>query len=166
MIDVANAVMDGADGLVLSAETAIGDFVVESLSTMRKLCVNAEQNTNYLEYQMKAMRNVTKPIHINESIASSAVLCARQVGASLILIFTELGGTARLVAKYRPVIPVLAATTFAQTARQLESNFGLVPYHHESDDNLILDALSKINLLYARSHLISICRIRLQHWVM
>ena len=148
--------MDGADGLVLSAETAIGKlliilsfilcvggFVLESLSVMRKLCINAEQNTNYLEYQMKAMRNVTKPIHINESIASSAVLCARQVGASLILIFTELGGTARLVAKYRPLIPVLAATKFAQTARQLEANFGLVPYHHETQGNLIIDALSK-----------------------
>ena len=116
---------------------------MESLTVMRKICVNAEHHTNYLEYQMKAMRNVTKPIHINESIASSAVLCASQVGASLILIFTELGGTARLVAKYRPVIPVLAATTFEQTARQLEANFGLVPYHHQSEGNLIVDALSK-----------------------
>lgn len=135
--------MDGADGLVLSAETAIGEYVLESLATMRKLAITAEQNTNYLEYQMKAMRNVTKPIHINESIASSAVLCARQVGATLILIFTELGGTARLVAKYRPIIPVLAATTFAQTARQLEANFGLVPYYQESQENLITDSLSK-----------------------
>ncbi|KAJ3365691.1 hypothetical protein HDU91_002107 [Kappamyces sp. JEL0680] len=149
--DVANAVMDGADGLVLSAETAIGEFVEESLATMRKLCVSAEKNTNYLEYQMKAMRNVTKPIHINESIASSAVLCARQVGATLILIFTELGGTARLVAKYRPIIPVLAATTVAQTARQLEANFGLVPYHQATDDNVYTNALK-----YARD--IGLCK--------
>ena len=158
--DVANAVMDGADGLVLSAETAIGEFVLESLSTLRKLCITAEKHTNYLEYQMKAMRNVTKPIHINESIASSAVLCARQVGASLILIFTELGGTARLVAKYRPVsyvltckqvIPVLAATTIAQTARQLEASFGLVPFYHDSLDNLINDSLR-----YARD--IGLCK--------
>lgn len=79
---------------------------------------------------MKAMRNVTKPIHINESIASSAVLCARQVGAALIVCFTELGGTARLVAKYRPLIPVIAATEIRQTARQLSAIFGLVPYYH------------------------------------
>ncbi|KAJ3325942.1 hypothetical protein HDV06_002327 [Boothiomyces sp. JEL0866] len=139
--DVANAVMDGADGLVLSAETAIGDFVLESLILMRKICFKAEQNTNYLEYQMKAMRNVTKPIHINESIASSAVLCARQVGATLILIITEQGGTARLVAKYRPVIPVLAATTVLSTARQLEAHFGLVPFYRPSEENVIQEAL-------------------------
>ncbi|KAJ2999713.1 hypothetical protein HDV02_001956 [Globomyces sp. JEL0801] len=139
--DVCNAVMDGADGLVLSAETAVGQYVLESLSTIRKICYKAEQNTNYLEYQMKAMRNVTKPIHINESIASSAVLAARQVGASLIVIFTELGGTARLVAKYRPVIPVLAATTIKQTARQLEAAFGLVPSYHDNSGNVIKEAL-------------------------
>ncbi len=69
--DVANAIMDGVDGLVLSSETAIGEYVEDSLATMRKLCVAAEKNTNYLEYQMKAMRNVTKPIHINESIGNS-----------------------------------------------------------------------------------------------
>lgn len=129
----------------------IGEYVLESLNTLRKICISAEKNTNYLEYQMKAMRNVTKPIHINESIASSAVLCARQVGAKLILIFTELGGTARLVAKYRPIIPVLAATTITQTARQLEASFGLVPYYHETNENLIVDALK-----YARD--IGLCK--------
>jgi pyruvate kinase len=142
--DVANAVMDGADGLVLSAETAIGQYVCESLDALRKICLKAEHNTNYLEYQMKAMRNVTKPIHVNESIASSAVLCARQVGAKLILIITERGGTARLVAKYRPIIPVLAATTSMHTARQLESHFGLLSYRHDPDQNAINDALGII----------------------
>jgi pyruvate kinase len=139
--DVANAVMDGADGLVLSAETAVGDYVIDSLRQLRNICFKAEQNTNYLEYQMKAMRNVTKPIHVNESIASSAVLCARQVGAKLILILTEMGGTARLVAKYRPLLPVMAATTFQQTARQLEAHFGLVPFYHSNPDNVIDESL-------------------------
>jgi pyruvate kinase len=135
--DVANAVMDGADGLILSAETAVGEYVLESLQQLRNICFQAELNTNYLEYQMKAMRNVTKPVHVNESIASSAVLCARQVGAKLILIITELGGTARLVAKYRPLIPVIAATTFQQTARQLEAHFGLVPFYHPNGADVI-----------------------------
>jgi pyruvate kinase len=140
--DVANAVMDGADGLVLSSETAVGSYVLETLEMLRKICLKAEQNTNYLEYQMKAMRNVTKPVHVNESIASSAVLCARQVGANLILIVTEKGGTARLVAKYRPVIPVLAATTSMHTARQLEAHFGVVPYRHDANKDAIKDSLA------------------------
>lgn len=84
------------------------------------------------------MRCVQKPIHVNESIASSAVLCARQVGAGLIVCITEVGGTARLVAKYRPLIPVIAATTVLQTACQLQSNFGLVPYYHVHGEKTVI----------------------------
>lgn len=122
--DVANAVMDGVDGFVLSSETAIGNHVFEVLKVARRIATQAEKATNYLEYQMKAMRNVTKPIHVNESIASSAVLCARQVGADIIVCITEAGGTARMVAKYRPLIPVIATTMNRQTAcRNMKLNF-------------------------------------------
>jgi pyruvate kinase len=95
--------------------------------------------------------NLLVILGIFSNVASSAVLCARQVGATLILILTELGGTARLVAKYRPVIPVLAATTIAQTSRQLESCFGLVPYHQSSSENVYMNALK-----YARD--IGLCK--------
>ncbi|KAJ3014748.1 hypothetical protein HKX48_004986 [Thoreauomyces humboldtii] len=140
--DVANAVMDGVDGLVLSAETAIGEYVLESVNSMRRIAYQAEKNNNYLEYQVKTMRSVPKPIPVSESIASSAVLAARQVDAAIIVCITELGGTARLVAKYRPVIPVVAATLIPQTARQLNLNFGLVPYYHPgSADSVIMDTL-------------------------
>ncbi|KAH6572355.1 hypothetical protein BASA50_005595 [Batrachochytrium salamandrivorans] len=150
--DVTNAVMDGVDGLVLSGETAIGEYVMETVATMRKIIYQAELNTNYLEYQMKAMRNVAKPIHINESIASSAVLCGRQVGAAVIMVLTEVGGTARLVAKYRPLIPVIAATTVRKTARQMSANFGLIPYyHHSGPETAIRDTL-----LYAKD--IGLCK--------
>ncbi|RKO94027.1 pyruvate kinase [Blyttiomyces helicus] len=140
--DVANAVMDGVDGLILSAETAIGEYVLETVSQLRRICYQAEKNTNYLEYQIKTMRNVPKPIPVSESIASSAVLCARQVDAALIVCITELGGTARLVTKYRPQIPVVAATLIEQTARQLNINFGLVPYFHAGkEENVISESL-------------------------
>jgi pyruvate kinase len=73
--------MDGVDGLVLSAETAIGDYVVESIQVMRRISYISEQNTNYFDYQIRAMRNVAKPLNVSESIASSAVTTARQVNA-------------------------------------------------------------------------------------
>ncbi|KAI8816277.1 pyruvate kinase [Fimicolochytrium jonesii] len=140
--DVANAVMDGVDGLVLSGETAIGEYVLDSVSAMRRIAYQAEKNTNYLEHQIKTMRSVPKPIPISESIASSAVLAARQANAAIIVCITELGGTARLVAKYRPLIPVIAATLIQRTARQLNVNFGLVPYFHAgSADTVIHDTL-------------------------
>lgn len=140
--DISNAVLDGVDGLVLSAETAVGHYVVESLLTMRRIASHAEKNCNYLDYQARQMRSVPKPIGVSESIASSAVTCARQVEAAVIICLTELGGTARLVAKYRPNIPVIASTTVAATARQLSASFGLIARHHDGDvDHILQDTM-------------------------
>ncbi|TPX38928.1 pyruvate kinase [Synchytrium endobioticum] len=142
--DVANAVMDGVDGLVLSAETAVGDYVIDTINVMRKICLHAERSTNYLDFQARLIRNVPKPIPISESIASSAVVCARQVNAAVVVSVTELGGTARLTAKYRPLVPVIGAVSSAQpqTARQLGLNFGIIPYcHHGPDETILVEAL-------------------------
>ena len=90
------------------------------------------------------MRNIPKPIAVSESIASSAVSCSRQVkDAAAIICITELGGTARLVAKYRPQIPVIATTLFKQTARQLASCFGIIPYCHRGSAETILHETMK-----------------------
>lgn len=141
--DITNAVMDGADGLVLSGETAIGKYVVESCQIMRKLAKQAENSVNYSDYAIGMMRLIPKPIGVSESIASSAVVCARQVNAAVIVCITELGGTARLVAKYRPQIPVIAATLIDQTARQLNLSFGIVPFYHSgSADTVIKETLA------------------------
>jgi pyruvate kinase len=106
--DIANCVMDGADALCLSGETAIGTYPIESIDTLCKIAIQgivfiftplAEISTNYLDFQNRLMKTITKPVAVSESIASSAVSCARQVDAALVVCFTELGGTARLVAK-------------------------------------------------------------------
>ncbi|KAI9032294.1 pyruvate kinase [Hyaloraphidium curvatum] len=131
--DIANAVLDGADGLVLSAETAVGKYIHESVRIMRRIAWHAERGINYVDWQGKLMRTIPKPIGVSESIASSAVLCARQVNAALIMCITEFGGTARLIAKYRPNIPVIVATLVRQTARQMASSFGVVPYYHPGE---------------------------------
>ena len=70
--------MDGVDGLVLSSETAIGSYVIESVNALRKIVLRAEQQTNYKEYQQRLMKSIPKPITVSESIASSAVTCARK----------------------------------------------------------------------------------------
>lgn len=150
--DVANAVMDGVDGLVLSGETAIGEYVLESIKQLRALCQTAEVNTNYVDHQLRVMRLVPKPVPVSESIASSAAVAARQVGAKVIIATTEYGGTARLVAKYRASIPVVAATLIERTARQLNVSFGLVPYYHNGKK----EDLIKSTLRYAVS--IGLCK--------
>jgi pyruvate kinase len=140
--DVANAVLDGADGLVLSGETAIGKYINEAVQVMRRIAWHAERGINYPEWQAKLMKVIPKPIGISESIASSAVLCARQVNAALIMCITEFGGTARLIAKYRPNIPVIVATLVRQTAAQMAVTFGVVPYYHAGEPgSIVYDAL-------------------------
>lgn len=140
--DVTNAVLDGADGLVLSAETAVGKYIKEAVTVMRRIAWHAERTINYVDWQAKLMRVIPKPIGVSESIASSAVLCSRQVNAALIMCITEFGGTARLIAKYRPNIPVIVATQVRQTARQMNVTFGVVPYYHAGEPATIVnDAL-------------------------
>jgi pyruvate kinase len=111
---------------------------------MIKIAREAERYRDYHDYLLKMIRNVPKPINVSESIASSTVLGATQIGAGLIIVTTELGGTARLVAKYRAEIPVIAATLVAKTARQLSINFGLVPYYHTgSPETVVLETMKR-----------------------
>lgn len=106
--DVANAVLDGADGILLGAETLRGLFPSESVRTVLSICEVAERVFNHEHFfniavatsQDIAMQNA-------EALASSAVRAAYKICASLIIVFTESGRTASLVAKYRPSQPVL-----------------------------------------------------------
>ncbi|KAJ3298742.1 hypothetical protein HK104_010307 [Borealophlyctis nickersoniae] len=118
---------------------AAGSYVLECVQQMRRIAYQAEKNTDYNDYSIKMMRNVPRPISVSESIASSAVQCARQVDAAIIICVTERGGTARLVAKYRPQIPVVAVTMVPSTARQLNVNFGMVSYHYKGQEDSVIN---------------------------
>ncbi len=121
--DVANAVLDGTDCVMLSGETANGDFPQEAVKMMASTCVEAESMIDYDE-QYDAIRHkmlaLGVPISPSESIASSAVKTGRDLNAKAIIVMTESGVTARLIAKYRPFIPILALTSHADVARQMQ----------------------------------------------
>jgi pyruvate kinase len=120
--DVANAVLDGTDCVMLSGETANGQYPTAAVTIMSQTCVEAEsaQNTNML-YQ--AVRNSTLAMYgtlsTSESIASSAVKTAIDVHAKAIVVCSESGTTAAQVAKFRPGIPILCLTVSARVARQV-----------------------------------------------
>ncbi|RLN93209.1 hypothetical protein BBJ28_00023490 [Nothophytophthora sp. Chile5] len=121
--DVANAVLDGSDAVMLSGETANGDYPTEAVQMMAKICVQAEGAIHYDElYQ--ALRNsvleTNGAMSTQEAIASSAVKTAIDINAKMIVVLTESGDTARLVSKFRPAVPVLLLTALAGTARQAE----------------------------------------------
>ena len=105
--DVANAVLDGTDCVMLSGETAAGNFPVEAVKVMVKICREAESSLDYFQIFKRVMKPAALPMTPLESLASSAVRTAHKVRASLIVVLTRGGSTARLVSKYRPQVPIL-----------------------------------------------------------
>jgi len=119
--DVANAVLDGTDCVMLSGETANGEHPIAAVSIMARTCVEAETAVNF-DSLYQAVRNSTlrKYGHLStsESISSSAVKTAIDVGAKAIIVMSESGNTARQIAKFRPGMPVRVITTSEQVAAQ------------------------------------------------
>lgn len=121
--DVANAVLDGTDCVMLSGETANGEFPVQAVKMMCRICIQAEGAIEY-DKLYQALRNsvleTMGEMSTQEAIASSAVKTANDMGAKMLVVLTETGNTARLIAKYRPGQPILVLTALAETARQCE----------------------------------------------
>ncbi|TYJ18893.1 hypothetical protein E1A91_A09G153500v1 [Gossypium mustelinum] len=121
--DVANAVLDGSDAILLGAETLRGLYPVETISTVGKICAEAEKVFNQDLYFKKTVKYVGEPMTHLESIASSAVRAAIKVKASVIICFTSSGRAARLIAKYRPTMPVLSVVIPRLKTNQLKWSF-------------------------------------------
>lgn len=126
--DVANAVFDGSDCVMLSGETAKGLYPAESVATMVGICREAEKVLDY-RYVFHSLRAHHREFELNvtETITSSAVKTAYDLRSPIILCLTETGNTARLVCKYRPVSPVICVTSNETTARQLLLHRGAFP---------------------------------------
>ncbi|CAK8543996.1 unnamed protein product [Lathyrus sativus] len=121
--DVANAVLDGSDAILLGAETLRGLYPVETISTVGKICAEAEKVFNQDLYFKRTVKHVGEPMTHLESIASSAVRAAIKVKASVIICFTSSGRAARLIAKYRPTMPVLSVVIPRLKTNQLKWSF-------------------------------------------
>jgi pyruvate kinase len=130
--DVANAVLDGADALMLSAETSVGSYPVAAVATMAKIIVAAEQA--WPERGVPA----GKPASTGCAIARAAAEVGSVVGAKALVAFTMTGETARRLARHRSPIPLLAFTTKPSTRSQLALTWGaetfVVPEVAHTDD--------------------------------
>lgn len=121
--DVANAVLDGTDAVMLSGETANGEFPNNAVAIMADTCLEAESMIDYDFVGDKIRRDTLQKLgslEPAESIASSAVKTAYDVRAKVIVVLTTSGKTARYVAKYRPEMPVLVLTAMGHVARQTQ----------------------------------------------
>ncbi len=123
--DVANAVFDGSDAVMLSAETAAGRFPVEAVRVMRRILAAAEACAPPDGVRVLEAGEATD--HVGQAIGRSACLAARAVGAQAIVCLTRSGATARQVAQWRPSQPILAVTPELETWRRLSLVWGVEP---------------------------------------
>ncbi|MEW6553430.1 MAG: pyruvate kinase [Actinomycetota bacterium] len=123
--DVANAVFDATDAVMLSGETAVGDFPVEAVDTMRRVVLKAETVLPYDHWLGERRRWISSGTV--EAVCFSACELARQTGARAIVAPTESGFTARQMSRFRPHQPILAPTPRLASARRLTLFWGVYP---------------------------------------
>ncbi|MCC3381591.1 pyruvate kinase [Paenibacillus farraposensis] len=121
--DVANAIFDGTDAIMLSGETAAGKYPVESVLTMSRIAEKAESSLNYRDLFNK--QRTVQEISITEAISQSVSISALDLHAKAILTSTQSGTTARMISKYRPEAPIVAVTTQERTVRRLALIWGV-----------------------------------------
>ncbi len=138
--DVAGAIYDGADAVMLSAESAAGDFPIEAVSTMQDVARKVEMDPEYRK-MIDASRTDAKP-SIATAITSAAREVADAVDVKAICCFTHSGTTARLAARERPSAPIVVLTPFRKTARQLAMCWGLHCVVSESVERFKLAVIS------------------------
>ena len=145
--DVANAVFDGTSALMLSGETAVGRDPVAVVATMARIAVRAEQEFDYAGWgrnlgrqQTAAAADAPAPVRITAAISAAAWRAAADADVSAIIACTESGATARAISRFRPTVPVLAATPSLRTARQLSMAWGIAPIvidQHGTTDDIV-----------------------------
>lgn len=137
--DVANAVLDGTDCVMLSGETANGPYFEQAVKVMARTCCEAENSRNYNAlYSAVRSSSIARygRLSAGESLASSTVKTAIDISAKVILVLSESGTTARYVAKFRPSCAIVCLTTNDQVSRQVGGlNLGVHAYVVETLDN-------------------------------
>ncbi len=123
--DVANAVLDGTDAVMLSGETAAGEYPVEAVKTMDKICRTIEENAESIYYSLEYRKPDWKEKQVIESLSYSCVTIAENVEAKAISTITHSGNTARRIAKFRPKVPIIAFTESQKVRRQLNLVWGV-----------------------------------------
>lgn len=131
--DVANAVLDGTDAVMLSEETATGKYPIEALAMMVRIAQDAESGFPFDTWSARMEDKKEKTIP--EAVSCAACNLAESIKAASILTFTYSGSTARLISKYRPRHLILAPTPLEKTYRRLALIWGVVPILSESQKN-------------------------------
>lgn len=128
--DVANAIFDGSDAVMLSAETASGRYPVEAVQMMARIVFSAEANRQYvsLEKEREPFRKISELDEFTDALAGAANYAAEQLDAKYLVVFTQTGFAARLMSKFRPEVPIIALTPSSWVARRMNLLWGVQPF--------------------------------------
>ncbi len=124
--DVANAIMDGTDAVMLSAETASGNYPRLAVEAMRRIITEVE--THPQPQRRDERKRVDENVSTEETIAAATVAAARMLDAPVVIVFTKSGFAVRVVSAHRPGVPILALTDTQRTYQQLALVWGVIPH--------------------------------------
>ncbi len=137
--DVANAILDGTDGVMLSAETAVGDYPAQSVQALARIIAEVETKSKVLTggpaYDVPPFVDASGPAPTGVAVASATVEAVKAVQAPAVVCFTRSGHTARVISSRRPPVPILAVTDALTVLRQLSMVWGVVPVLCEEEAN-------------------------------
>jgi pyruvate kinase len=142
--DVANAILDGSDAVMLSAETAAGKYPVESVATMARIASHTEVQHHEKPWLFPSGSSLLDRHSKSRAIAKAACQTADELDARYVIVFTESGATARLVSHFRPNRPILALSPSELVCRQLTLPWGITPIlsvYYEEMEQMLEDGL-------------------------
>ena len=127
--DVANAIFDGSDTVMLSAETASGKYPVEAVQMMARIIFAAEAARHVdVPWHRQPFRKISEADEFTDALAGAANYAAEQLDAKYLIVFTQTGGAARLMSKFRPKVPIIALTPSSWVARRMNLMWGVQPF--------------------------------------
>ena len=165
--DVANAVLDGTDAVMLSAETSTGNYPVESVAVMDRIIRQTEKEALPQRRNLESLQSIL--LSTPEAVCRTAVSLSSLVGAQAIVVFTESGHTAILLAHHRPTVPILALTPSQSVTRQLALVWGVAsfvfPQVDDTDEriNTAQDRLKQPGLIHEGQLIVIVTGERLGH---
>ena len=134
--DIANSIFDGTDVIMLSGETASGDFPLEAVETMAKIAERTEESLDYVAIFQK--KGISERLNSTDAISHATVQIAQEINADAILTMTASGFTARMISKYKPHAKVIAASHLEKSVRAMQYYWGvksiLGPYSENTDE--------------------------------
>ncbi|BCT91591.1 pyruvate kinase [Lysobacter helvus] len=151
VLDVANAVIDGTDAVMLSQETAAGSYPVKAVEAMTRICLGAERQFEMDTDFEKAPRNLER---VDQAIAMSAMFLSEHIGVRAIVAMTESGGTARFLSRFRSSVPIYGLSRYDGARRRMAMMRDVFPVDFDSRGMASRDAARQaLKLLYDRGFL-------------